>query len=151
MLIRKSLYKKMLQKSDKPFKKILDLSYRPQEFNNHFISISHTRKIGGYFITPNTPIGFDIEERARCKNHLYKKILSHPKETGIEISKLWTLKEASLKAFGFLSEKISLKDILIQQDPSCSKNYHIMYKNLTAQGLSLKTSFFTIALVKVIK
>ncbi len=148
-LIRQSLFQKMFQLTNKPFYEGLNILKPPLKFKNYFISISHSKKIGGYVIAPNQSIGFDIEETSRCKKHLYEKIISKEKEQQTEVSILWTLKEASVKSLSFLQEKIFIRDIEVKNN-ECSKTFHVRFKNFRGKGFIQKNSLFTMALVKIL-
>ena len=112
--IRKTLQNKVYQFTGENVLDLTDLSKVPRAYNGYYASISHCKKIGGFVLSNKYPIGFDAEETCRVKKSIYDKIACGEDEKAIEPSKLWTLKEASIKSLHLMNIKASFKDIRVQ-------------------------------------
>lgn len=91
--IRTELYKKTKDAS------FLDLEKIPKS-NNFFVSISHSKSLGGYALHLKKEIGFDVEDVSRISPDVIKRISNgrdhelFNEETG---KYLWVIKEAAFK------------------------------------------------------
>ncbi len=91
--IRTELYKKTKEKS------FLNLNELPRS-ENFFISISHTKSLGGYALHLNKEVGFDVEEVSRIKPNVVARIST---QKDLELFNdenahyLWVIKEAAFK------------------------------------------------------
>tara|TARA_X000000368_G_scaffold418028_1_gene416238 strand:+ start:414 stop:1037 length:624 start_codon:yes stop_codon:yes gene_type:complete len=104
-------------KIDKEF--YYDSFGKPKLLNNKFISISHSFDYSGIVVS-KSKVGLDIEKFRPKILDIFKKFVSQNemeiiKELNIEnITKVWTIKEAVFKAFGFQGIDFK-KDIFIEK------------------------------------
>lgn len=104
----------------------------------HF-NISHTSSMIACGVTVNVPIGIDVEEKQRrIKNNIIAfaqryfspyevKLLtaiSDPEVQHQEFIKLWTLKEAYVKALGKGFSAVPFKTFTIRFRPTATRNFH---------------------------
>lgn len=127
MRLRRALQQALRRRTGRLFPESLDLLKPPLKFEDLFVSLSHAKGIGGFVLSRGCPVGFDIEESSRFERHqtgaaagmggifpprrapkqsgrvfppksLQRRILRSEEEAMIEVSRLWCLKEAALKA-----------------------------------------------------
>ncbi len=112
--LRRALQRELCRQTGKLFPESLDLLKPPLKFDDLFVSLSHAKTMGGFVLSRGCPIGFDIEELSRFEKHqpggrgltgafpqnsLRRRILcSKGEEAMTDISRLWCLKEAAVKA-----------------------------------------------------
>lgn len=83
---------------------IHDLEKPLVKIQNIFISISHSRSLGGYILSLN-PIGFDLEEKSRINQKIVSRIsLQQEIQTSPRPEFLWVAKEATFKCCIHLNE-----------------------------------------------
>jgi phosphopantetheinyl transferase (holo-ACP synthase) len=97
-LIRHELYKKSKNADFLNLKKTpgVDINIK-----NFFVSISHSKDLGGYALHLTQPVGFDVESKNRITDGIVDKLVNSEIEKELssdEKKLLWVIKEASFKA-----------------------------------------------------
>ena len=125
-----------------------DSNGKPKLLNDQHISISHSFNYGGVVVSASK-VGLDIEKLRPKILSISKKFISHLElnliqDKSIEnITKVWTIKEAVFKAFGYsgidFKENILIESVNMEFDRAKVK----IYKNDTIEYYNIEITNFS--------
>ena len=94
--LREALAKQVASKSD--WQQALNLD-RPPRLQECSVSISHSPLLGGFLLSSQSHIGFDIEQQARISSAVIRRICSEEEcAQAPQLNFLWSAKEAAYKS-----------------------------------------------------